>query len=170
MSAPTVHVPARALSPAELLDVVRGLAGRRDEWLERVRHDSQERWFERVTVSDDHDVWLIGWDSYQGVDLHDHGGSNGVLYVVDGELRETSTRREGGVRLLEQQLPAGTARAFGAGHVHRVVNPSATPATSLHVYSRPLVGMDFYATGGGVLDRTHSEAAFEPRSGRGELR
>jgi mannose-6-phosphate isomerase-like protein (cupin superfamily) len=153
-----------------LLRIVRDLAADRDRWLARVVHRPDQRWFERVTLADDHDVWLIGWDSFQGVDLHDHGDATGVLYVVDGELVETSTTR-GTARVVEQTLHAGTARAFGAGHVHRVVNPAARPATSLHVYSPPLSVMDFYRPGEGrTLERTHTESAFAPRSGAGELR
>jgi len=168
---PTESAPESggALSPAELLGITRELARDRETWRALVQHTPTERWFTRLSANDDHDVWLIGWDSYQGVDLHDHGGSSGALYVVEGELLETSTRREG-VFLQEQHLVAGTARAFGPGHVHRVVNASATPATSVHVYSPPLVTMDFYSAGGGSLAHTHSEAAFGARSGRGELR
>ena len=54
--------------------------------------------------------------------------------------------------------------------MHRVVNPSATVATSVHVYSPPLETMDFYSPEGGSLAATHSEPAFGTRSGRGELR
>jgi mannose-6-phosphate isomerase-like protein (cupin superfamily) len=157
------------LSPAELLRLTRELARDHETWRSLVQHTPWERWCSRIAAHDDHDVWLIGWDSYQGVDLHDHGGSSGALYVVEGELLETSTRREG-VFLQEEHLLAGTARAFGPGHVHRVVNPSATPATSVHVYSPPLVTMDFFAAAGGTLATTHSEPALGTRSGRGELR
>lgn len=158
------------LSPAALLAVTHELARDRETWRALARHTPGERWFTRLAVHDDHDVWLIGWDSYQGVDLHDHGGSAGALYVVEGELLETSTRREGGAYVAEQHLGAGTARAFGAGHVHRVVNPSAAVATSVHVYSPPLVTMDFYSAECGALTATHSEPALGNRSGRGELR
>ena len=157
-------------TPAELLHIARGLAGERDRWLALVEHRPEERWFTRVEATDDHDVWLIGWDSFQGVELHDHGGAAGVLYVVDGTLQETCALRDQPGRLTDQTLQAGTARTFGADHVHRVVNPSARPATSLHVYSPPLATMDFYATDSGTLARTHSEAALGARSGRGELR
>ena len=159
-----------SLSPAQLLRVARHLAGDRDRWLSRVEHHADQRWFERVAVAEDHDVWLIGWDAFQGVDLHDHGQAVGVLYVVDGELVETSTSSAPDA-LVEQTLPAGTARAFGADHVHRVVNPSARPATSLHLYSPPLTTMGFYRPGAGrTLERTHTESALAPRSGPGELR
>jgi len=158
------------LSPAALLTITRALAADRESWRALARHTPHARWFTRLAVHDDHDVWLIGWDSYQGVDLHDHGGSSGALYVVDGELLETATRRDGSVNAAEQHLLAGTARAFGPGHVHRVVNPSASVATSVHVYSPPLASMDFYAAGSGTLAATHTELALGTRSGRGELR
>jgi mannose-6-phosphate isomerase-like protein (cupin superfamily) len=163
--------PAVALSPARLLGVVRGLASDPRPWRSLVRHTPAERWFLRLDAHDEFDCWLIGWDSHQGVDLHDHGGSAGAFYVVEGELLETSTGRGGVDAYGEQRIRAGTARAFGPGHVHRVVNPSAAVATSLHVYSPPLVSMDFYeAAGGGALQRTHREPALGTRSGRGELR
>jgi hypothetical protein len=162
---------ARALSPAALLGVARELASERDRWLALVEHRPDERWFARVAADEDLDVWLIGWDSFQGVELHDHGGASGVLYVVDGMLQETSTASGGPGRMTEHTLPAGTARAFGADHVHRVVNPSVEPATSLHLYSPPLEAMAFSRPSvGGALEHVHTEAALAPRSGPGELR
>jgi hypothetical protein len=163
--------PPDMLSPATLLGVVRELAQERTLWRALAQHRPDERWFLRLSVHDGFDTWLIGWDSHQGVDLHDHGGSAGAFYVVEGELVETSTHRGPGGGYEEQRISAGTARAFGPGHVHRVVNPSAAVATSVHVYSPPLVSMDFYeAAGTGALQRAHRELALGTRSGRGELR
>ena len=174
MSSPSPSTRTRASSRPRshrprCSQITRELARDHETWRSRAQHTPRERWFTRLAAHDDHDVWLIGWDSYQGVDLHDHGGSSGALYVVEGELLETSTHREG-VFLQEQHLVAGTARAFGAGHVHRVVNPSAAVATSIHVYSPPLVTMDFFAPEGGVADRDPLRACVGTRSGRGELR
>jgi hypothetical protein len=159
------------LAPAELLGIARDHAAERDRWLALVEHRPDERWFARVAVEADHDVWLIGWDSFQGVELHDHGGAAGVLYVVDGVLQETSSARTATGHLCDQLLHTGTARAFGADHVHRVVNPSAQPATSLHVYSPPLVTMDFYRPGPAHgLEHIYTESALTPRSGPAEIR
>jgi cysteine dioxygenase type I len=170
VAAPTIE-RAPALSPAQLLGVVRDLAHARDRWRELVRHTPTERWFLRVAAHAGFDCWLIGWDAHQGVAFHDHGGSAGALYVVDGELFETSAPRNRPRARVEQRLRAGTARAFGADHVHRVVNRSAGVATSVHVYSPPLVSMDFYdGTGDVPLRRTHTESALAVRSGPGELR
>jgi hypothetical protein len=168
--APSAH-RTRTLTPADLLQIVRRLAEDRERWLALVEHRPDERWFARVVAEADHDVWLIGWDSFQGVELHDHGGAAGVLYVVDGALQETSAARGRPGRLIDHTMHAGTARAFGAEHVHRVVNPTARPATSLHVYSPPLVTMDFYRPGPAhELEHVYTEAALAPRSGPAELR
>ncbi len=171
MASTLITTSTPTLTPATVLGIARELAGRAGTWRTLVEHHADERWFACVGADDRHDAWLIGWDSFQGVDLHDHGGSAGALYVLDGELLELSTGRDGSHPLHEQLLPAGTARAFGPAHVHRVVNPSAAVATSLHVYSPPLVSMDFYAVDAGrPLTRTHREPADGRRSGRGELR
>jgi hypothetical protein len=163
--------PHRTLTPADLLQIVRRLAEDRERWLALVEHRPDERWFARVVAEADHDVWLIGWDSFQGVELHDHGGAAGVLYVVEGALQETWAVRGRPGRLTDSTMHAGTARAFGADHVHRVVNPTARPTTSLHVYSPPLVTMDFYRPGRAhELEHVYTEAALAPRSGPAELR
>jgi len=161
----------RPLGPAALLGAVRELAREADTWRALAQHDPHERWFLRLAAHEDFDTWLIGWDAHQGVDLHDHGGSSGALYVVDGQLHETSGRRDGLGGLHEQLLTQGTARAFGPNHVHRVVNSTAQVATSLHVYSPPLVTMDFYERDDATsLTRTHTEPALGTRTGRGEIR
>ena len=132
------------LAPDRLLEIVHGLARDADTWRALARHDRDQRWFVRLSTNARYDAWLIGWHAHQGVDLHDHGGSAGALYVVEGELLETSGQLdvEGGLR--ETSLTAGTALAFGEGHVHWVVNPTPQVATSIHVYSPPLTTMDFY--------------------------
>ncbi len=165
------EAPDRPLAPAALLSVVRELARDAETWRALARHDPRERWFLRLATQARFDTWLIGWDAHQGVDLHDHGGSSGALYVVAGELYETSGRRDGLGPMREQRLVAGSARAFGPSHVHRVVNSSEEVATTIHVYSPPLVTMDFYQRdASSALARTHTEPAAGARTGRGEIR
>lgn len=151
----SVAAPFRALAPHALLANARDLARDAPTWVALARHDPAERWSLRLAVADDHDVWLIGWAPGQGVDLHDHAGSSGAFVVVDGELVELAGRREGGVPLARRRITAGTARAFGPGHVHRVANDSAEPATSIHLYSPPLSAMDFYVPDAERLQFSH---------------
>jgi mannose-6-phosphate isomerase-like protein (cupin superfamily) len=152
------------LSPASILDVLRDLDRDRPTWRALARTSPEARWSRRVRITDCYDVWLIGWHERQGVDLHDHGGVAGGLLVLDGELRETSTRVEARPALVERRLRTGDAVAFGPGHVHWVVNAEPVPATSIHVYSPPLSAMRFFDyTRLGGLEYKRSEDA----TGRG---
>jgi hypothetical protein len=134
------------LPPDRLLEIVNSLARDADTWRALARHHREQRWFVRLSANVRYDAWLIGWHAHQGVDLHDHGGSAGALYVVEGELLETSGQLDVEGGLHETSLTAGTALTFGEDHVHWVVNPTPQVATSIHVYSPPLTTMDFYET------------------------
>lgn len=158
--------------PSErLLAIARGLGRDASTWRALARHDPRERWFLQLATNPRFDVWLIGWHGHQGVDLHDHGGSAGAFVVVEGTLLEVAGSLDGHGLREDTRLGVGAARAFGPGHVHRVVNPSPDVATSVHVYSPPLQTMDFYTTAPDrSFSRLWSEPAHAPRRGAGELR
>ena len=152
---------APALTPVELLGLVQAIAADRADWLARVEHHADRRWFAQVRSTGRYDAWLIGWNVEQGVDLHDHGGSSGALCVLDGELVEVAPSASDPTSLTEARLVAGSARAFGRDHVHAVTNQTPRQATSLHVYSPPLRSMDFYApmAGSGLVPVAHDDGS-----------
>ena len=76
--------------------------------------------------------------------LHDHGGSAGALYVVEGELVEQRPNPAGVGRPLRRTLRALDHRPMSATHVHEVANVSDAGAASIHVYSPPLETMQHY--------------------------
>jgi hypothetical protein len=161
----------RPLPPSRLLAIARGLGRDAATWRALAQHDPDERWYLQLSSNARFDIWLIGWHGHQGVDLHDHGGSGGAFTVVEGELLETSGQIDGASPLQETRLGVGSARSFGAGHVHWVVNPNVEVATSVHVYSPPLQTMDFFESATDLsFSRLRTEAADGPRSGLGELR
>jgi hypothetical protein len=142
-------VPVRSFSAA--------LAPRRPDWTPRgrlrlvelitrgapdalrsiARHDPVHRWYTRLALTDEVEVWLLGWTPVQGTRPHDHGGASGAFTVLDGALAET--HRDGPVRSRRVLLPAGGRSAFGPERVHLVHNPGPGDATSVHAYSRPLL-------------------------------
>ncbi|MFD9128575.1 cysteine dioxygenase [Kitasatospora sp. NPDC059571] len=147
---------ARPLSPNALRSIVRDLADRPEEWIHRVRLATGDRWYERLSAADDHEVWLISWLPGQSTGFHDHGGSRGAFTVALGELEELSL---GGPDdgLLVRRLPSGAERAFGAAYLHDVRNTSAGPAVTIHAYSPPLSSMARYDLRAQGLVRTAEE-------------
>jgi predicted metal-dependent enzyme (double-stranded beta helix superfamily) len=99
-------------------------------------------------VTDTAEAWLLTWLPGQATDLHDHGGSAGAFVVVRGRLTEHTVvpvgDEPGVVDLRATRLPGGALRAFGRNHVHRIVNESAEPAVSVHVYGPALRSMTRY--------------------------
>jgi hypothetical protein len=63
-----------------------------------------ERTSARVHRSTTYDIWLIRWGAGSQTVLHDHGGSAGALYVVEGDLIEHHPHPAGFARPLRREL------------------------------------------------------------------
>ncbi|MFI1397281.1 cysteine dioxygenase [Streptomyces sp. NPDC020681] len=132
--------PARE-HPATVADFVglaRSIAADRAQWAHLVQYDAASRWYHRLRTGPGYEVWLLSWVPGQGSGLHDHGGSSGVLTVLDGELTERTEQTS-------RSIGAGAQRVFAPGYVHEVVNDSLEPAVSLHVYYPGLTEMPMHA-------------------------
>lgn len=122
---------------AEFAGLARSIAEDRSRWEHLVEYDATTRWYHRLQTGPGYEVWLLSWVPGQGTGLHDHGGSSGVLTVLDGTLTE---RTERGTRA----LCAGAQRVFAPGYAHEVVNDTLEPAISLHVYYPGLTDMPMH--------------------------
>ncbi|MFJ8041829.1 cysteine dioxygenase [Kitasatospora sp. NPDC096147] len=157
------HAPsgtAKPLSLTELRTIVRELAERPAGWLHRVRLSADERWYERIALTEDHEVWLISWLPGQSTGFHGHGSSRGAFTVALGELAELTL---GGPEhdLQVKALGAGTVRSFGPDFLHDVRNTGTGPAVTIHAYSPPLSEMARYELRAGGLVQTAYERAEE---------
>jgi rhodanese-related sulfurtransferase/predicted metal-dependent enzyme (double-stranded beta helix superfamily) len=131
-------------TPEELADIVAEFA-RRDGWIEKVRLRTDQRWYERLHLGPEHDIWVISWLPGQSTGFHDHGASAGAFVVATGILEE---HRPGArVRVIHPGVPL----AFGPDYAHDVRNVSLAPAISIHAYSPPLTDMNEYELDGGRL-------------------
>ena len=145
------HLNAAApVSPARLATVAARVAGDPNHWSGLVRYDPARRWYRRLDLADDHEVWLLTWLPGQQTGFHDHGDSAGAFAVVLGTLTERSApggRPEASGRV----VAAGGVRSFGRDYVHDVRNDSPAPALSIHAYSPPLTIMRRFAEASGAL-------------------
>lgn len=141
--------------PEELADIVSRFASS-DGWMEKVRLRAERRWYERLYLGPDYDIWLISWLPGQSTGFHDHGASSGAFVVATGTLEEHSPGER------TREIHPGKPRAFGPGYAHDVLNVSLAPAISIHAYSPPLIEMNEYALDGSRL------VPREPTSGKDE--
>jgi Cysteine dioxygenase type I len=74
-------------TPEELANIVSQFVSS-DEWMDRVRLSTKQRWYERLYQSPDHDIWVISWLPGQSTGFHDHGESSGAFIVATGILEE----------------------------------------------------------------------------------
>ncbi|MEP7022304.1 MAG: cysteine dioxygenase family protein [Actinomycetota bacterium] len=149
---------AAQLSPLELGRIVDSIARQPGRWRDIVRFDAGQRWYQRLELTDDLEVWLLSWLPGQGTGFHDHGEAVGAFTVAQGELAERIVpARQTEPRA--RPFAAGQVRPFGPAHVHDVVNVSSGPAVSVHAYSPPLTAMRRYELTGSGLVHTGTERA-----------
>jgi rhodanese-related sulfurtransferase len=128
-------------TPDELADIVSKFSSS-DEWVDRVRLRSERRWYERLYLCPDYDIWVISWLPGQSTGFHDHGVSSGAFVVATGVLEEKRVGEPTRV------IHPGSPRAFGSDYAHDVRNLSLAPAISIHAYSPPLDEMNEYELDG----------------------
>jgi Cysteine dioxygenase type I len=140
---PSMSPAASSIGPAALGQMVAAIAARPWQWRGIVQFDPEQRWYRRLRLERDYEVWLLSWLPGQDTGFHDHGGASGAFAVARGTLRE---RTVAPLRSLprERTVGEGRARSFGPEHVHDVGNASGGPAVSVHAYSPPLTAMRSY--------------------------
>src|SRR5580658_6542964 len=142
--------PARArliperLSQARLSQIVTALAARPGGWGDVVRYEAGRRWFQRLELADDREVWLLSWLPGQSTGFHDHGRAAGAFAVAQGRMRERTVAAGRRAPVRHLTVADGGVRSFGSHHVHDVVNAFAEPAITVHAYSPPLTAMRRY--------------------------
>jgi predicted metal-dependent enzyme (double-stranded beta helix superfamily) len=151
---------APALSPARLGQIAGAVAARPEGWSDVLRFDPRRRWYLRLELADDYEVWLLTWLPGQSTGFHDHGNAAGAFAVARGRVTERTVAAVGH-RVRHRTVPAGGIRSFGSQHVHDVINIFGEPAVSVHAYSPPLTAMQRYDLTCSGLVRTATESAEE---------
>ncbi|GIF15220.1 cysteine dioxygenase [Actinoplanes teichomyceticus] len=146
-------MPVTAATRLDHLAVARRFAEAPQTWVTPPRFDPDRRWYHRLAVTDDYEVWLLTWLPGQQTELHDHGGSAGAFHVFSGTLTEDTVSGPATTpRVVSRDLGEGAGRRFGTHHLHRIVNRGADPAISVHVYGPALTSMTRYRLGPAGLE------------------
>lgn len=130
-------------TPVQLLRVARLFAADPelpDLLPERAEDPGGRRWHQ-LAQTHHLQLWVIEWPPGASTGFHDHGGSRGAFTTVRGALTERQVIQGS---LHTRVLPVGEGRAFGANHLHDVVNDGDVTALSVHAYSPRLDQMTHY--------------------------
>jgi predicted metal-dependent enzyme (double-stranded beta helix superfamily) len=147
-----VAANANAMKPSGLLAIARGLTHDIQDW--HGMRESTKRVWRLLASSEAFEAWVIGWPVGGAIELHDHGGSTGVIVVARGELVEIAVKgnHHGVLKARRSTLPTSASIAFDVTHVHEIVNMGPDPAMSVHVYAPPLKTMTYYDFNDGFLE------------------
>lgn len=139
--------PPRPLTAEECADLARRAAAAIDvDALER----SGPGQAVRLWLTEHSEAWLNTWWEERDSGYHDHGGSSGGVYVIEGSAT-TEGLRIGGVRS-PLSVTAGDTFSFAGDEIHRVDHHRG--AITIHVYSPPLRSIGHYEIVEGELRRT----------------
>ena len=152
-----LHHVAAALSPARLGHIVDAVAAEPRRWSDVVRFDAGRRWYQRLDLADDYEIWLLTWMPGQSTGFHDHGDAAGAFAVAQGRVRERTVTAARPL-VTDRVVTAGGSQSFGPQYVHDVANVSAEPAITVHAYSPPLTAMRRYELTGSGLVHTGTQS------------
>jgi rhodanese-related sulfurtransferase/mannose-6-phosphate isomerase-like protein (cupin superfamily) len=131
-------------TPEDLANIV-SLFALSDGWMDKVRLRTEHRWYDRLYLGPDYEIWVLSWLPGQSTGFHDHGASSGAFVVATGNLEEHRPGERSSV------IHPGEPRSFGPEYTHDVRNVSLAPAISIHAYSPPLSDMNEYELEGSQL-------------------
>lgn len=89
-----------------------------------------------VFKSDNVEILVVCWKPGQGSPIHDHGSSDGLMIILEGEITNTSYDSNG--QKVTTVWTPGDVGHTPVGVRHEVVNRSDKEVVSLHVYAPPL--------------------------------
>jgi quercetin dioxygenase-like cupin family protein len=140
-----------SISIPDLRTLVAGLAADPERWSHLVRHDPEQRVFERILDEPEVEGWLICWMPGHDTGFHDHDLSSGAVTVVSGAVHEERLGLGGNVSSI---YSAGETFDFTASEIHRVTHAGPAAAVTLHAYSPRLRRLGAYAVSpAGALQR-----------------
>jgi quercetin dioxygenase-like cupin family protein len=137
---------------ARLRELVSELSAHPLRWSHLVRHDPDQRVFERLIDEPEVEAWLICWMPGHDTGFHDHDLSSGAVTVVSGAVCEERLRV--GVDASSRVYVPGDVFDFTASEIHRVTHSGTQAAVTLHAYSPRLRRMGAYGfSSDGALQR-----------------
>lgn len=124
--------------------------------------DSYAYWHDRaytrncITRSGSYELLLMCWESGQGTPIHNHGGEECWVYIIQGELMEYVYERQtdGSFSVRNQSANAQASMSYMNDEMgwHSMRNTSDSRSMSLHLYSKPISSCQVFNEQTGQLE------------------
>lgn len=89
-----------------------------------------------IFKTDNLEVLLVCWLPGQSAEIHDHGNSDAITLILEGQMAHTTYYPDG--TKVSGILQAGDIEHIPVGVKHEVINNSNQKLITLHIYSPPL--------------------------------
>ncbi|MFT5723424.1 MAG: cysteine dioxygenase [Bacteroidia bacterium] len=101
-----------------------------------------------IACSDQFELILLCWDKGQMTPIHDHGGEECWVRIIDGKFKETIYQEtDSGDPELERSILTETGDVtymIDFMGCHRIENVSGRRGMSLHLYAKPIATCNIY--------------------------
>lgn len=139
---------SRPLTAEELLDIARSVDLERLDLGEFRCFDVERYARNTVELNDAYELVVICWLPCQLSTIHDHGESNCLYLVVEGDMVEEQYElgADGEPReVRSRHFGRGDVTLASGSDVHRIRNGDDTQLVTVHVYSPPLSDVQHYS-------------------------
>lgn len=131
----------RPFTRDEMLELARGVDLSSLDCAKYVRFN-EERYARNTVFENEHfELVSICWRPGQASAVHDHGASNCLYLVVDGEFEERLFELDGSAeprRTGARRWKTGDITIAAGEDIHQIANDSGRDLRTLHIYSPPL--------------------------------
>ena len=100
-----------------------------------------------IERKDEHELILMCWEKGQKTAIHNHGGQEGWISIVQGEVsEEVYSEKDGDLEFKERHVlhPGQCGGINDTIGWHRLANTADGRSISLHLYVNPIPSLDFF--------------------------
>ena len=101
-----------------------------------------------IAENEDFELILICWDKEESTEIHDHGGEECWVYVLEGEFKEYIYKEDdlGKLKIIKKNImkPGDISYMIDFMGYHNLENTSDDKSMSLHLYAKPIKNCNVY--------------------------
>lgn len=148
---PSSGIDSADVNPQDLINLMSIYTSNENEWQEYALSDTSRNYTRNLVDKGNgkSNLLILVWNPGKGSPIHDHADAHCVMKILKGSLKETlynmpvQAEDEAGSRTPPRIVKETTYNRNEVTYIsddiglHKISNPSDTPAVSLHLYTPP---------------------------------